>query len=147
MPSRSPRFSDKPPTPEEFNQLRESVGWGAILPVRHAATALNNSLFCVSVYIGRQLVGMGRIVGDGGYVFLLQEVIVLKEFRGQGIGSRIVTRLLERIDELALERANVVLMSSLDHEGFYERFGFQRRPNAHRGAGMSQLRQHVPPPQ
>lgn len=142
MPNRSPRFSDKPPTPEEFNQLRESAGWGP-LPLRHATTALDNSMFCVSVHLGKQLIGMGRVVGDGGYAFLLQEIIVLEEFQGQGLGSRIVERLLERIDELGLDRAYVVLMSSQDHESFYERFGFQRRPNEHRGAGMSMLRQRV----
>lgn len=143
MPNRGPRFSDKPPTPAEFNQMRETVGWGPILPTRHAATALEHSLFCVSVYIGKELVGMGRVIGDRGYVFLLQEIVVLEEHRGQGIGSRIVQRLLERIDELGLERAYVVLMSSQGHEGFYERFGFERRPSEHRGAGMSQVRMHV----
>lgn len=143
MPSRAPRYSDKPPTPEEFNQLRETAGWGPILPIRNAATALSNSLFCVSVYSGKQLVAMGRVIGDGGYAFLIQEIIVLDEFQGRGIGTHIVTRLLERIDAIGLERAYVLLMSSLNHEGFYERFGFQRRPNEQRGAGMSLLRQRV----
>lgn len=46
-----------------------------------------------------EVVGMGRLVGDGVMYWYLQEIIVMPQFQGQGIGTRIVNRLLDYIKE------------------------------------------------
>ena len=51
--------------------------------------------------VGRRVVAMGRVAGDGGKFFYIQDVVVLPEFQGQGIGRRVVCRLVDLIDDIA----------------------------------------------
>lgn len=66
------------PGPEEYNRLRTSVGWPAADLIA-AAASLPKSLFSVCAFLDDSLVGMARVVGDGGLVFYIQDVIVLPE--------------------------------------------------------------------
>lgn len=49
---------------EDFIRLRIKAGFAAI-PVEHARKALKNGLLNVSAIYKDELVGMGRLVGDG----------------------------------------------------------------------------------
>ena len=72
------------------------------------------------------LVGMGRLVGDGAMYWYLQEIIVLPEYQGKGIGKSIVNRLIEHIKSTAVPgtRVDVGLTAVKGKESFYEKFGF-----------------------
>jgi GNAT superfamily N-acetyltransferase len=124
---------ERTPTTEEYRNLREAVGWGN---ADSAATeaGLENSLFSVCVLSDDEVIGCGRIVGDGGMYFYLQDVMVLPEFQGQGIGRRIMDSLMEHLDEHAHAKAFIGLMASKGAAGFYMRFGFSERPSE--GPGM-----------
>ena len=87
----------------------------------------------------------GRIVGSilcgsDGRQGALYHVCVAKEYRRQGIGTRMVRSIEEW---LAKEKEGkptmmVYLMAAEGKESFYERFGFRRRPGeGHMGAGMT----------
>jgi hypothetical protein len=52
------------PSVVDFLQLRAAVGWTKI-NAKLVKQSLINSLFYISAYHNQQLVGMGRIVGDG----------------------------------------------------------------------------------
>jgi hypothetical protein len=58
------------PTPAEYRQLCESVGWGDVINFDVAASALENSVtgFTVCLENGH-VIAMGRIVGDGAIYF------------------------------------------------------------------------------
>ncbi|PAJ71690.1 hypothetical protein CJF42_25370 [Pseudoalteromonas sp. NBT06-2] len=56
------------PSVDEFNTLRELIGWGSI-DSEMAHMSLDNSLFHVTIKNNTQLVAMGRIVGDGAMYF------------------------------------------------------------------------------
>lgn len=73
------------------------------------------------------LVGMGRVVGDGGVYLYLQDVIVLDRWRNNGIGTRITEALLDHVRELGGPGTFVGLMAANGAGPFYERFGFQPR--------------------
>lgn len=84
-----------------------------------------------------EAVGMGRAISDGASDAYIQDVVVLPEFRGQGIGCRIVELLIGH-----LERAGIgwiAAVSTPNTEGFYESLGFRRMsgfvPMLYRGAG------------
>lgn len=79
---------------------------------------------------------MGRVVGDGIICFYIQDVVVLPQYRKQGIGHEIVDNLLSWIKKRAQDNSVIALMSSKGTEPFYEKLGFIRRPNNDLGSGM-----------
>ncbi|MEW5913412.1 MAG: GNAT family N-acetyltransferase [Thermodesulfobacteriota bacterium] len=117
----------RPPTPEEYRSLREAVGWR---PVEQALVerALRRALFSVVVIQDGRVVGTGRVVGDGGLYYYLQDVMVLPSCQGQGIGKEIISHLLTYIQENAPKGAFVGLMAAKGLQAYYEGFGFQARP-------------------
>jgi GNAT superfamily N-acetyltransferase len=124
------------PSAKEYNRLRQSVGWGTY---REDAIddALPNSSFCVCAYLDGQMVGMARVIGDGGLVYYIQDVIVLPDFQGRGIGTRLMDKIMAYIREHAHHHAIIGLMAAKGKEPFYERYGFTRRPNDRLGSGMT----------
>ena len=62
-------------TIEDYNDLRASVEFIRIRENR-AKTALENALYKIIAYDGDTPVGMTRVVGDGGYVYFICDVIV-----------------------------------------------------------------------
>jgi predicted N-acetyltransferase YhbS len=126
------------PTGAQLQSLREAVNWGK----RDAADiqkGLDGSLFAVCAYLGEELVGSARVVGDGRSVFYIQDVIVLPSHQGKGLGNAMMERVMKYIAGAACEGAVVGLMAARGREPFYERFGFHARPNEREGAGMVQF--------
>ena len=115
------------PSPEEYATFRAHVRWPAVDPAQ-AAHGLRASLASVIARdVDGALVGMGRVVGDGAVYLYLQDVIVLEEWRGRGIGTRITEALLDHVRELGGPGTFVGLMAAGGIAPFYERFGFQPR--------------------
>ncbi|MBN2007305.1 MAG: GNAT family N-acetyltransferase [Anaerolineae bacterium] len=124
------------PTAAQFVQMRQAVGWR--LPSEEAAAqALPHSLYGVCAYVGEQLVGMGRIIGDNGLAYYIQDVMVLPEYQRQGIGTQLMDKIMAYIRAHAPHNAVVGLMAATGKEPFYEKYGFTRRPNERLGAGMT----------
>ncbi len=136
-------FRERLPTPMEYNFLREQVGWKPY-EIAVLERALPNTLFCLCVYSGDAIVGMGRVVGDGGLCFYIQDVIVLPAHQGRGLGGKIMTALMAYVDSEAHNNTIVGLMSALGKEPFYEKFGFFRRPAEKFGCGMTQFIRREP---
>ena len=129
-------LAEECPTPEEYLQLRRLVGWG--LPDPSAiAPSLRNSHYCVCARAQGKIVGMARIIGDGGMVFYIQDVIVEPSYQGRGIGKRLMDRVMGYVRRHAVEHTIVGLMAAKGKEEFYEHYGFMRRPNEKFGAGMT----------
>lgn len=124
---------------DTYLALRAGVHW-KVLKQAQAQLALKNSLYVVSAYRDGRCVGMGRLVGDGAVICYVQDLIVLPEVQGRGIGSLILTRLKNRVEELRQEESEMMfcLMCAKGRESFYEKHGFLARPTAALGPGMIQ---------
>ncbi|MCR5528567.1 MAG: GNAT family N-acetyltransferase [Saccharofermentans sp.] len=123
-------------TPEEYISMREAVCWSSI-PVEEARAGLSDSyVYCIRE-VGRP-VALGRLVRDNGYVVYIADVIVLPEYQGKGYGTKIMNKLLSVIRESIIPEGKVMisLLAAQGKEGFYEKFGFDKRPNEHYGCGM-----------
>lgn len=122
-----PQFQivDNQLTPKDFIRLKTATGF-MDRPLEQVETALTNDLFDVSVLHNGKVIGMGRLVGDGAMYWYLQEIIVLPEYQGQGIGRKIVNRLLEHIKENTMPgtAVEIGLTAVKGKEPFYEKFGF-----------------------
>ncbi len=112
-------------TPGDFVRLKVATGF-IDRPLDQVEKALQNGLFNISAIYEGQVIGMGRLVGDGAMYWYLQEIIVLPEFQGKGIGRSIVNRLLEHIKETAIPgtSVDVGLTAVKGKEPFYEKLGF-----------------------
>ena len=69
------------PTVGDYNRLREAVGWGSY-PPQVIAKSLPRSLYGVCALVEGQVVGMARIIGDGGLAYYIQDVVVLPRCQG-----------------------------------------------------------------
>lgn len=114
---------------EDFIRLKTAAGF-IDRPLCQVEKALENSLFRVSAICDGEVVGMGRLVGDGAMYWYLQEIVVLPEYQGKGIGKSIVTRLLEHIKSTAVPgtKIEIGLTAVSGKESFYEKFGFTVSP-------------------
>lgn len=121
----------------EFNLLYDSVGWGAYNKTI-SKRALDNTFYSVSVYDDDNIVGYGRLIGDTICFMYIQDIMVKPEFQNKKIGTLIMNKLLEKINELKKENPNikVYLGASKNKEEFYERFGFVKRIDENLGYGM-----------
>lgn len=126
-------------TVEIYNNLRKSVNWG-LFSERQNKKALENGLVSVVAFNEKEAVGMARVIGDGVY-HLIVDVVVKPEFQGQGIGTELINRVLNYIEEGLEqgERTSVQLISEAGKECFYESFGFKKIPNEYAGYGMRKV--------
>jgi GNAT superfamily N-acetyltransferase len=128
------------PTLQEYRKLCTAVGWGAVMNFEAAELALPNSLYGIVVMHQEQVVGIGRIVGDGAIFYYLQDIAVLPEHQGQGVGSIILERLVSLVLNSAPEKAFIGLFAAKGTQSFYEQFGFRAWPE------MTGMYQVVPVP-
>ena len=131
------KYIKRTPTVTEFNILTESVGWGT-RENNIVEEALNNTLYSLCVYDGDKLIGYGRIIGDKTIFLYIQDIMVIPEYQGKQIGTGIMNKLIEKINEYKKVNPNIrtYLGASKGKESFYKKFGFVSRPNEELGAGM-----------
>jgi GNAT superfamily N-acetyltransferase len=126
-------------TAEYYIALRESAGWKYIHP-EQAAAGLEGSAFIVAAKDGAKTIGTARLIWDGGYSAYITDVVVFPDYRGQGIGTEMMKRILEFLRSKMKPgfKIAVYLLAAKGQEGFYERFGFEKRPTDVFGNGMAQ---------
>ena len=122
---------------DDFNLLYDSVGWGAY-DKKISKIALDNTFYSISIYDNDKIIGYGRLIGDTICFIYIQDVIVRKEYQGNKIGTLIMNKLLEKINEIKKDNPNlrVYLGATKNREKFYEKFGFIKRTDANLGCGM-----------
>ncbi len=120
------RLIEKVPSVEDYSGIRASAG----LDERDQLAAeigLSGTLFGVCVEREGEVVGMGRIVGDGGLFFELVDIAVVPEHQRRGLGTMIMDSLTSWLRQNAQRDAYVKLISEKAATGFYERYGFRVR--------------------
>jgi GNAT superfamily N-acetyltransferase len=124
-------------TVEDYNMLIDAVGWGTRDPDK-VRMALDRTDYLVVAQADNRTIGMARVMQDGLQA-LVMDVAVLPAYQKQGIGKEMMKRVMAYLDSISRDGGVFVnLMSALGRESFYQQFGFERRPNEHRGPGMTQ---------
>ena len=72
-------------------------------------------------------VGMGRLIGDGGWYFHIVDMAVLPAHQRRGLGNRVLIWLLDQVRETAPSGAFVSLMADPPGRRLYARHGFTER--------------------
>jgi ribosomal protein S18 acetylase RimI-like enzyme len=113
------------PTLDEYIYLCSSVGWEDFMNFDVAETSIRNSVFSVIVKENHNIIGMGRILGDGAVYFYVQDIVVHPEHQGKGIGEEIMSALMNYLQNNAPDKAFIGLFASKGNEAFYERYDFK----------------------
>ena len=103
-----------------------------------AARGLPNSLFAVQVLQGDEIVGMGRIIGDGGCFYQVVDIAVLPAHQGRGLGKLIMREIMRYIEEQVPASAYVSLIADGQAQNLYAKFGFTH--TAPKSVGMAMKR-------
>lgn len=112
-----------PPSVEEYLQLRREAGLSS-KSLEAATVGLGNSLFSVTIFDGSTLIGMGRIIGDGGAFFQIVDIAVNPGYQGRGLGKQVMKELMAYLDEHTYEGSYVSLIADEPANKLYEKFGF-----------------------
>ena len=121
------------PDPETFLRLRAAAGMRP-RSVKGASKGLGQELLSVVLRLEKsgEIVGMGRIVGDGGTIFVICDMMVIESFQKKGGGTMIMDAIMGYLLEEAPPNSYINLMADVD--GFYEKWGFE--PSLPRSRGM-----------
>ena len=113
----------KIPEREAVRRLYDDAGWIAYTSdMDTLMQALEASLYLVCVYDGDTLCGLLRAVGDGQTILYIQDILVLRPYRRNGIGKTMVKLLM---DAYPAVRQRVLLTDETpEMHGFYESLGF-----------------------
>ena len=125
------------PSIATYRQLRVAAGLSA-KTAEAAAKGLPNSLFAVQILHGDAVVGMGRIIGDGGCFFQVVDIAVLPAHQGKGLGKRIMREIMQFIETDVPPSAYVSLIADDQAQDLYAQFGF--RHTAPASVGMALVR-------
>lgn len=131
------RYSKEKISVDDFNYLNEKVGWGKRENIV-VKQALDNTLYSITVYDDKKVIGYGRIIGDKTIFLYIQDIIVIPEYQGNKIGTEIMNLLLKKINEYKKINPEIrtYIGPSLGRESFYKKFGFKTRKEAGLGEGM-----------
>lgn len=127
-------------SPDLYLCLYRSVGWDAP-GLDQIEKALEGSLATFCACDGDMPVGMARLIGDGGMSFYIKDFAVLPDYQGQGVGRALMNAMESWIEKQLQPgwAVSLELISSKGREAFYEKFGFEQRPNDWDGAGMMKM--------
>lgn len=85
--------------------------------------ALPGSCAVAGAFSGSRLVGIARALSDGVSDAYIQDVTVLEEFRGRGIGAQLVTMLASELSGRGIDWIGLVGVPGT--EKFYAALGFE----------------------
>lgn len=122
------------PNAEEYNNLRIISG---LSPKDEAASeiGLKNSIFMISLRDSGKLIGMGRIIGDGGCFYHIVDMAVAPSYQGNGLGNLIMSEITKYLDDHASKDSYVSLIADVPADRLYKKFGFDY--SAPKSVGMA----------
>ena len=87
----------------------------------------NSFLFIGASNSSGRMIGMGRVISDTCSDAYIQDVVVLKEYRGNGIGKNIINYLLSELKKYNIDW--IGLIGEPGTQKFYEKLGFNKLEN------------------
>jgi ribosomal protein S18 acetylase RimI-like enzyme len=118
------RIEQGTPQVSDYLRLREVTG---LSPFSGSAAeaGLKGTYYGVTVIFNDTVVGMGRIVGDGGLFFQIVDIAVDPKHQRRGLGVSIMSKLMDYLQTHAPESAYLSLLADVPANKLYEKFGFK----------------------
>ena len=112
------------PGVEDYRRLRVAAGLSP-KTLEQASAGLPNTWHGVTVRHAGAVVGMGRIIGDGGTAFQIVDIALDPAHQGRGLGKAIMAALMAHLNAHAPEGAYVSLIADGDARHLYAQYGFE----------------------
>jgi N-acetylglutamate synthase-like GNAT family acetyltransferase len=110
----------------DLNQLqalfKRGAFWAQERSIEDLSIAIANSEPVVSVWDGERLIGFARATSDGIYRATIWDVVIDPDYRGAGLGGKLVETVLSHPRMNRVER---VYLMTTHQQRFYERIGFE----------------------
>jgi GNAT superfamily N-acetyltransferase len=110
---------------EELSNLYEIAPMGHKTP-SDLKISFSNSMFNCFAYDSGRLIAVGRALADGRDCSYICDVAVHPDYQGQGLGSEVVSRLID----FSKNHKKIILYAVPGKEPFYQRLGFKRMKTA-----------------
>ena len=119
------RLVDGPPLVADYRNLRQRAGLSPVTEDQAVGAVRGGWTACHVVHDETSaVVGMGRVIGDGGWYFHIVDMAVLPEHQRRGLGDAVLDELLDRIRRHAPPGAWVTLLADPPGRRLYARHGF-----------------------
>lgn len=118
------RIEKQTPPLEDFLRLRKITGL-TVYSEEAAREGLKGTIAAATIYYGDQVVGIGRLVGDGGCVFVICDIAIDPAHQGKRLGKAIMASLMDYVRSELKSKAYVSLIADLPADKLYEQFGFE----------------------
>lgn len=112
------------PTITEYKSICNAVGWNDYMNFDVAEASLRQSLFGVVIQYEDDIVGMGRVIGDGNIYFYIQDIAILPDHQNKGLGNLIMTAINEFLKVNAPDKSFIGMFASHGKESFYKKYGY-----------------------
>ena len=113
---------DRQIEPEQLQGLLRQTSWANQRSIEGIQKMLKGTPLTLGAWEDDRLVGFVRVMTDGIYRALIDDVVVEESKRGTGIGSELMRRAIERLAEVE----EVFLRCGEHVVPFYERHRFER---------------------
>lgn len=113
---------DRQIEPDQLLALLRQTGWANQRSIEGVQKMLEGTPLTLGAWEGDRLVGFVRVLTDGIYRALIDDVVVEESKRSTGIGSELMRRLIEELAEVE----EVFLRCGERVVPFYERHRFER---------------------
>ncbi len=115
------------PEAEDYVSLRLRAGMGN-KELERSRKAIANSLFTVSLYIKEELIGFGRIVGDGGITYVVSDIMVDEKYRRKGYADQIMKEINDYFEKNTFEDSYICLIANSPADLLYHKYQFEYLP-------------------
>lgn len=107
-----------------ISSLYESAGWFDYTEdLEKLEEAFKNSLKIISAWHEEKLIGLIRVVGDGLTIIYIQDIVVLPEYQGNGIGRGLIYSVLDEYKDV---KQKILISEDKDSSiEFYKNIGFK----------------------
>lgn len=96
--------------------------WAKERSIEDLSVVIANSEPVTTVWDGERLIGFARAISDGVYRATIWDVVVHPDYRGAGLGRKLVETVLSHPRMNRVER---VYLMTTHQQRFYERIGFE----------------------
>jgi len=106
--------------------LYQEAGWWQAADQAHPegfTKIVQNSAVFAGAFAGEHLIGMGRALSDLVSDAYIQDVTVLKAYRGNGIGKKIIQTLVNALKDHGVDWIGLVAQPGT--QSFYHALGFE----------------------
>ncbi|MGQ4648341.1 GNAT family N-acetyltransferase [Lyngbya aestuarii] len=110
----------------DYQQLQELFNLGAFWAkerkIEDLELAIANSEPVISVWDANRLIGFARGTSDGVYRATIWDVVIHPDYRGAGLGRKLVETVISHPKMRRVER---VYLMTTNQQSFYEHIGFE----------------------